>query len=169
MRIIIKESQLKTLVNEIGGYDTQQLMSQHSGDIQSTLLFLFNELTVIISTLLNGIKSGKLEKEDYLLFADNLSKKIDDDLDIINSYIKEIYIDDDFKSYMIKYRNSLQKFQNRLRLIYDGGIGLGIEMSKNEIYKVFLDEVDKLSLVMEPLSKLFYEIYNRFRTRLGLD
>lgn len=169
MKIIIKESQLKRLLNEIGGYDDTELMGQHGGEIQSTLLSLFNQTTTIISNLLNNIKSGSLERENYLSFAHNLSKKIDQDLNIIDSYIEEIFIDDDFKNSMINYRNALQNFQNILRLIYDGGRGLGIEMSKNEIYKILMDEVDKLSSVMEPLAQLFYQVHGRFRNRLGLN
>jgi hypothetical protein len=169
MKIIINESQLKRLMNEIGGYDTPDLMSQHGGDIQSTLLTLFNQITVIISDLLNKIKSGDMEKINYLAFAHNLSKKIDDDLDIIDSYIEEIFIDNDFKNSMINYRNALQNLQNVLRLIYDGGTGLGIEMSRNEIYRILMNEVDKLSSVMEPLASLFYQVHGRFRKRLGLN
>jgi hypothetical protein len=169
MKIIIKESQLKRLLNEIGGYDDPELMGQHGSDIQSTLLTLFNQTTTIIANLLNGIRSGNLKKENYLAFANNLSKKIDDDLNIIDSYIEEIFIDNDFKNSMINYRNALQNFQNVLRLIYDGGRGLGIEMTKNEIYRMLMGEVDKLSSVMEPLAQLFYQVHGRFRKRLGLN
>lgn len=169
MKIIIKESQLKRLLNEIGGYDDSELMGQHGSDVQSTLLSLFNQTTSIVANLLDGIKSGKLEKENYLAFANNLSKKIDDDLNIIDSYIEEIFIDNDFKNSMINYRNALQNFQNVLRLIYDGGRGLGIEMTKNEIYRMLMGEVDKLSSVMEPLAQLFYQVHGRFRRRLGLN
>jgi N-acetylglucosamine kinase-like BadF-type ATPase len=169
MKIIIKESQLKKLLNEIGGYDDSELMGQHGSEIQSTLLSLFNQTTSIVANLLDGIKSGKLEKENYLAFAHNLSKKIDSDLNIIDSYVGEIFIDDDFKNSIINYRNALQNFQNTLRLIYDGGMGLGIEMTKNEIYRILMGEVDKLSSVMEPLAQLFYQVHGRFRKRLGLN
>jgi len=169
MKIIIKESQLRRILNEIGGYDDTELMNQHGSKIQSTLLSLFNQTTMIISDLLGRIKSGELEKDDYLAFAHNLSRKIDNDLNIIDSYIEEIFIDDDFKNSMIKYRNTLQNFQNTLRLIYDGGMGIKIEMSKNEIYKILMNEVNKLSEVMEPLTQLFYQVHGRFRDRLGLN
>jgi len=169
MKIIIRESQLKRLMNEIGGYDTTELMAHHGGDIQSTLLILFNQTASFISDLLVGIKSGEMDKENYLAFAHNVSKKIGNDLSMIDSYIGEIYIDDDFKNHIIKYRNALQKFLNTLRLLYDEGSGLGIEMSKNEIYSILMNEVDKLSSVMEPLAALFYQVHGRFRKRLGLD
>jgi len=169
MKIIIRESQLKRLMNEIGGYDTTDLMAQHGGEVQSTLLILFNQTASFISDLLVGIKSGEMDKENYLAFAHNISKKISNDLSMIDSYVGEIYIDDDFKNHIIKYRNALQKFQNMLRLLYDEGSGLGIEMSKNEIYSILMNEVDKLSSVMEPLAALFYQVHGRFRKRLGMN
>ena len=76
MKIIISESQLKRLMNEIGGYDTTDLMAHHGGDVQSTLLILFNQTASFISDLLVGIKSGEMDKENYLAFAHNISKKI---------------------------------------------------------------------------------------------
>ena len=37
MKIIIKESQLRRLLNEVGGYDYEFLMAQHAGDVQGIL------------------------------------------------------------------------------------------------------------------------------------
>ena len=60
MKIIIRESQLKRLMNEIGGYDDAELMGQHAGEIQSKLLIIFTETTNILANSFIGDIYGKL-------------------------------------------------------------------------------------------------------------
>ena len=169
MKIIIKESQLKRLMNEIGGYDDAELMGQHAGEIQSKLLIIFTETTNIIANFLNEAREGNLTKENYLAFTQNMTYKVENDLQIIDSLIDEIYIDVDYKESILNYRKALQMFQNKLRLIYKDGLGLGLDMSKNELSQIIIEEIDKLSTLMEPLAILFQQIHRRFRNRLGFN
>jgi nitrogen-specific signal transduction histidine kinase len=60
-------------------------------------------------------------------------------------------------------------FQNKLRLIYNDGLGLGLDMTKNELSQIIIEEIDKLSTLMEPLAILFQQIHRRFRNRLGFN
>jgi len=169
MKIIIKESQLRKLINEVGGYDYEFLMGRHAGDVQGILSKVILENSVIIKNFLDQFNSGNLTKENYLAFAENIGNKVSEDLFRINSLVDEIYIDRDFKKSIKNYGDALQILQNELRLIYNDGIGIGLEMTQDELATKILSSLRKLSRVLDPLVGLFFDVRNRYMGRLGLS
>lgn len=169
MKIIIKESQLKRLINEIGGYDYEFLMAQHAGDVQGILSKTILENSIIFRNFLEQVVSGSLNRDNYLAFAQNISDKITDDIYKISSLIDEIFVDVDFKKAIKEYRDALQILQNELRLIYNNGIGIGLDMTEEELASRVLGSIKKINKVLNPLVGLFFDVQNRYMGRLGLN
>jgi hypothetical protein len=169
MKIKINENQLKRLINEIGGYDDQTSMGEHASQIQSTIFIQFNTLSEIIGSFLMNTKEKNLRKENYLAFCENISNKLTSDIDMINSYKDEIFVDTDFYLLVLNYLKALQKFQKQLRLIYNQGLGIGVEMNEDELISEILNIIDELTEKMEPLALMMVKVHGRFRNRLGFN
>lgn len=169
MKIIIKESQLRRLINEVGGYDYEFLMAQHAGDVQGILSKVILENSMIFKSFLEQVVSDSLNKDNYLAFAQNIGDKISSDLYKIDSLVDEIYVDVDFKKAIKSYRDALQILQNELRLIYNNGIGIGLDMTQEELATRILGNIKKITRVLDPLVGLFFDVQNRYMGRLGLS
>ena len=61
MKIRITESQLKRVVNEVGGYDDTDIMYTHAQELQSPLLQTLETTVEILNSFIGMSMSGKLE------------------------------------------------------------------------------------------------------------
>ena len=169
MKIKITESQLSKIIDEAGGYDDKNIMNIHAQNVQGRLLHSFAETVEVLNSFLQFTSQENYNKQHILNFVSNFSHKIYEDIQLIESLESEIYIDDDFAETIKKYKDSLKKLNNRLRLLYSGGQGLSFEMTLDELVKEVYNQITEIEDCIEELSNMFGTVHSRFRSRLGLD
>lgn len=102
-------------------------------------------------------------------FISNLTTKIDLDVDMIDRLKGEIYLDNDFKELVTEYRLSLKRIQNYLRLLYSDKIGMSYDMTKTELIKSVLSQIESIEDMIEKMSLMFQSVHGRYRSRLNMN
>lgn len=169
MKILITESQLKRLINEVGGYDDPNIMNIHAGTLQQTLLQSLASTVNLLNSFLEFSSKGILKMEHLKHFISNLIPKINDDIDLINQLSGEIYLDEDFKNMVNNYKRSLKSLERYLRLLYSDEYGLVFDMTENQIIQSMLERIENLSEDVNKLTSMFRSVQSRYRSRLGLN
>ena len=88
---------------------------------------------------------------------------------MINDLLPEIYLDDDFVEMVKKYRYSLKKLNNYLKLLYSNSSTLSYDMSKDEIINAIYEQIVMMEDCIEEMSKMFGVVQSRYRSRLGFE
>ena len=109
MKIRIKESQLKKVLKEVGGYDYVDVMGMHGGSLHGEITRIVVSTIDFVKDFAQRLGDGELSREEMLGGIYNLSEKIQGDIQRLTELAREIYIDDDFKSLLISYIRTLQK------------------------------------------------------------
>jgi hypothetical protein len=170
MKIRITESQFKLVVNEVGGYDDKEIMGIHAQNVQMPLLqSLSSTVDILNSFIQRKLYGDGFEKEELQNFIQNLTLKLDMDLDIINRLGGEIYVDDDFRDLMKNYKITLRRLQNYLRVLYSGDYGISMDMTTDEIANSIMREIEKMGEYIQELNSMFMSVHGRYRQRLGLN
>ena len=170
MKIRITESQLRKVINEVGGYDDKDIMSIHAQSVQSPLLQTLASTVETLNTFVEMSLSGNLENKQMITnFISNLTHKLNIDIEMINKLENEIYLDDDFKILIGDFKLALKKLQNYLRLLYSGDTGLSYDMTKQELTMSILNQIESMGGMIFKMSKMFGTVHDRYRNRLGLN
>jgi len=170
MKIRITESQLTKVLKEVGGYDDKDIMNTHAQSIQSPLLQTLTSTVEALKSFVEMSGKGKLENKEMVTnFISNLTTKIELDVDMIDRLKDEIYLDNDFKELVTEYRLSLKRMQNYLRLLYSGKIGMSYDMTKTELIKSVLSQIESIEDMIEKMSLMFQSVHNRYRSRLNMN
>jgi len=179
MKMKIKESQLNNLLNEVGGYDSSDIMGLHGGSIHGEITRIVSQTVGIIRQFTDHLTDGSLSKDQLMAGIVNFSEKIQSDIQRLGELSQEIYIDDDFKSLMISYIQALQKVLKYFKLLsnitpviikgqpemFVGG--LGIDMGHSELSLEIAKKLASLGEYIESLGKMFQKVVNRFGRRMG--
>ena len=178
MKIKIKDTQLKKLLNEVGGYDSQDIMGIHGGRVHGEITRIVTDTVGLIKHFSEHLVSGSLSKNDIMLGIFNFSEKVQHDIKRLKELSSEIYIDDDFKSLMVNYIRALQKFLKYFKLLSNlsSGIvgrkpqmfsaGLGVDMSHSELSLKIAEKLSSLGEHIESLGEMFQTIMGRFSSRM---
>ncbi len=170
MKIRITESQLSKVLNEVGGYDDKDIMNAHAQSIQAPLLQTLASTVEVLKSFVEMAGKGKLENKEMVTnFISNLTTKIDLDVDMIDRLKGEIYLDNDFQELVTEYRLSLKRIQNYLRLLYSDKIGMSYDMTKTELIKSVLGQIESIEDMIEKMSLMFQSVHNRYRSRLNMN
>lgn len=172
MKIRITESQLKRVVNEVGGYDDTDVMYTHAQGVQSPLLQTLMSTVSMLNSFIEKSVSGELENKVMITnYISNLTHKLSLDIDMIDKLENEIMLDDDFKDLVIDYKLTIKRLQNYLRMLYSdsGGIGLSNEMTKQELISFIIDQIENMENMMLNMSSMFKTVHSRYRNRLGMN
>ena len=169
MKIKITDSQLRKIINEAGGYDDSNIMNVHAQNVQSPLLHSFAETVDVIHSFMIFSKSENFTKQNAINFISNFSGKVDGDIKMINDLLPEIYLDDDFVEMVKKYRYSLKKLNNYLKLLYSNSSTLSYDMSKDEIINAIYEQIVMMEDCIEEMSNMFGVVQSRYRSRLGFE
>lgn len=181
MKIKIKDTQLKKLLREVGGYDSTDVMGIHGGSVHGEITRIVTQTVDIIKQFSEHLVSGSLSKDKIMLGIFNFSEKVQSDVQRLKELSREIYIDDDFKSLMISYIQALQKVLKYFKLLsnitpsiiknqpemFVGG--LGIDMSHSELSLEIAKKLASLGEYIESLGEMFQNVVNRFGRRMGGD
>ena len=150
MKIKIKETQLNRVkhqlkLNEVGGYDSSDLMAFHGGMVQGEITLLVSKFVSILEALIDGLKSREMSKKVLLSGVLTLNQEIESNIKRLGELTSEIYIDEDFKTIMKSYIRALNKVSKFFKLlvdvrsgVYGGNIVTGItgiadNMTKEEL------------------------------------
>ena len=183
MKIKINESQLKRIVkhlplNEVGGYDSADLMGFHGGMVQGEIVAIVSRFVSILEKLIEGIRDRDMPKQVLLGGVLTLNKEIEDNIKRLGELTREIYVDEDFKSVMKSYIRALNKVSKFFKLlidvrsgIYGGNIvtgisGLSDNMTKEELELHISEKLASLGEEIESLGKMIHEIRERYMNRL---
>jgi hypothetical protein len=169
MKLIITESQLKRIINEIGGYDDRDVMNLHASNLQSPLLQSMATTVTMLNSFVGMSMYGEPTIEKIKTYLDKLNLKLSMDIELINQLGDEIYIDKDFRGLVREYKSALVSLQNNLRLIYSDGIGMIHDMTKEEAISTLMRYMEGLEPMIAKLTSMFESVHNRYRSRLGFN
>ena len=169
MKIKITESQLRRIMNESGGYDDKYVMGQHAQNVQRPLLHSFADTVDVIHNFMIFSKTENFTKENAINFISNFSNKVDGDIKMINELLPEIYLDNDFEEMVKKYRYSLKKLNNYLKLLYSNSSTLSYDMTKDEIVNGIYEQIIMMEECIEEMSTMFGVVHSRYKSRLGFE
>lgn len=179
MKIKITESQYKKIINEVGGYDDQNVMASHGANVHGMISRSVSETIYMIAEIMKYLEDGEVGKMDIMAAVTNLSNKFSEDIKLIKSLSKEIFLDNDFKELVINYMNSTSKILKYFRMLsgYSAGImggqptnlsyGLGMSMSDTELRSTVKEKILSLGDYLLELSEMFHTIVKRYASRLG--
>ena len=177
MKIKIKESQLKKVLKEVGGYDSGDIMGIHAGSIHGEITRIIVQTADFIKHFTDNLVERSLSKDEMMAGVINLSEKIQEDIQRLSQLSKEIYIDDDFKFLMISYIRTLKKVLKYFKLLSNvspgiiggqpnifGG-GLGIDMGEDELALEIAKKLSILGNYLQDLGDMFQTIIDRYSSR----
>ena len=175
MKIKLTESQLKLVLKEVGGYDSPEVMATHAGTLHSIINGKTMELLMLVSKLASGVKDEELNKSELTNGIYNLNQKISEYIDHMPDYIKEIYIDDDFKSVLKSFISALVKINKYFRLLVGSGesdlgpfyTGLSFDMTQDELELKVAEQISTLTDNIYELGEMIIKINQRFSERTG--
>ena len=173
MKIKLTESQLKLVLKEVGGYDSPEVMATHAGTLHSIINGKTMELLMLVSKLASGVKDEELNKSELTNGIYNLNQKISEYIDHMPDYIKEIYIDDDFKSVLKSFISALVKINKYFRLLVGSGesdlgpfyTGLSFDMTQDELELKVAEQISTLTDNIYELGEMIIKINQRFSER----
>ena len=85
------ESELNTMLNEVGGYDDKDIMNAHAQSIQAPLLQTLASTVEVLKSFVEMAGKGKLENKEMVTnFISNLTMKIDLDVDMIDRLVYRV-------------------------------------------------------------------------------
>jgi len=172
MKIKITESQLKRVINEVGGYDDTDVMYSHAQSVQAPLLQSLMSTVQILNSFVEMSMEGNLENKQMITnYISNLNDKLSLDIEMINKLIGEIYLDTDFKDMMIEYRLTLKRLQNYLRMLYSDRpqMGMSFDMTKNELIKAIMSQIEGMEDSIKRITGMFERVHGRYQGRLGIN
>lgn len=178
MKIRIKESQLNRVLNEVGGYDSLDVMGMHGGSLQGEITRIVSQTVDFMKEFTTRLGEGSLTKEELMAGIFNFSEKIQSDIIRLTELSREIYIDDDFKDLMFSYIRALKKVLKYFKLLSNvntgmlggqpqmfGG-GLGMDMSDSELSVEVARKLAGLGEYLEELGEMFNTMMGRYGDRL---
>ena len=172
------QSELNTMLNEVGGYDDHNIMAAHGGHVHGALTRSIGDTVNLIGSFIEHLQSEELNKMNIMTAITNISNKLQEDIRIINDLSGEIYLDDDFKDLVREYRNAITKVLKYFRILsgYSPGImggkpqnlsyGLGMSMSDSELRVKVAEKLASLGEYIESLGEMFTTILRRYKGRL---
>lgn len=181
MKIKISESQLKKVLSEIGGYDDKEVMAMHGGNVHGEIVRIVAQTAELIEHFISEIKKGELTKENLMAAVFNISQKLEDDIKILNGLSSEIYLEDEFKTILRAYTNTLIKVLRYFRLLSSVGLGrvggsptsfttgLGVGMSQSELTLSIVEQLSKIGRHLDKLGDMFNQVRVRFGRRMQSD
>ena len=172
MKIKITESQLKKVINEVGGYDDTDVMYSHAQSVQAPLLQSLMSTVEILNSFMEMSMEGNLENKKMITnYISNLNDKLSLDIEMINRLIGEIYLDTDFKDMMVEYKLTLKRLQNYLRLLYTSKpqMGMSFDMTKNDLIKAIVNQIEGMESSIMRITRMFEKVHGRYQGRLGIN
>lgn len=172
MKIKITESQLKRVINEVGGYDDTDVMYSHAQSVQAPLLQSLMSTVEILNSFMEMSMEGNLENKKMITnYISNLNDKLSLDIEMINRLIGEIYLDTDFKDMMVEYKLTLKRLQNYLRLLYTSKpqMGMSFDMTKNDLIKAIVNQIEGMESSIMRITRMFEKVHGRYQGRLGIN
>jgi len=165
MKLIISESQLRKVINEIGGFDDTKSMGRQSTLIQNNVLVRIAGSIDVLKQIITLINDEKIDSETIVELIEQLIEIVDENVNVVDAFIPEIYLDDDYKMAMIEYSEKLKKFINKLEMIKF--IAMDTDISK--LKSIFMDVLGKMFEVFHNFGNLANKINMRYIKRMGLD
>ena len=173
MKIKLTESQLKRVLKEVGGYDSPEVMATHAGPLHSVINGNTMELLMLVSKLASAVRDEELNKSELTNGIYNLNQKIGEYIKQMPAYVREIYVDDDFKTILKSFISALVKINKYFRMLVgsgqnDGGsfyTGLSFDMTQDELELKVAEQIATLTDKIHELGEMIVSINQRFNDR----
>jgi len=146
MKVIkLTESQLKRILNEVGGYDSVDMMASHGGLVHGEISMRTMNLIQMLQDISQKMMEGSLSKHELLVGTYNLNSAINEYMERINILSNEVYIDDDFS----------------------GMSGMGMDMTKDQLALNIAKKISPLQDHIEKIGDMIPTIVRRFTDRMN--
>lgn len=173
MKIKLTESQLKKVLKEVGGYDSSEVMATHAGPLHTVISSQTMELLMLVSKLAQGISNEELNRTELVNGIYNLNQKISEYIKQMPDFVKEIYIDDDFKIILKSFISALVKINKYFRMLVGSGqdqsgtfyTGLSFDMTQDELGLKVAEQISTLTDQIQELGMMIMTIHQRFNDR----
>jgi hypothetical protein len=117
MKIIITETQLKQIMNEVGGYDDKDTMLSHSGTLYGEIEVIVSNLIEKLNYILKGMYDKTMTKNQLIKYLEFYNSLIIDNIGRLNQLIGEVFLDDDFYNIIEKFIGALKELSEYLILL----------------------------------------------------
>lgn len=117
MKIIITETQLKQIMNEVGGYDDKDTMLSHSGILYGEIEVIVSNLIEKLNYILKGMYDKTMTKNQLIKYLEFYNSLIIDNIGRLNQLIGEVFLDDDFYNIIEKFIGALKELSEYLILL----------------------------------------------------
>lgn len=173
MKIKLTETQLKRVLKEVGGYDSPEVMATHAGPLHSIINGNTMELLMLVSKLASAVRDEELNRTELVNGIFNLNQKISDYVKNMPDFVREIYVDDDFKTILKSFISALVKINKYFRMLVgsgqnDGGsfyTGLSFDMTQDELGLKVAEQIATLTDKIHELGEMIVSINQRFNDR----
>ena len=173
MKIKLTESQLKRVLKEVGGYDSPEVMATHAGPLHSVINGNTMELLMLVSKLASAVRDEELNRTELVNGIFNLNQKISDYVKNMPDFVREIYVDDDFKTVVKSFISALVKINKYFRMLVgsgqnDGGTfytGLSFDMTQDELEEQVAEQIATLTDRIQEMGMMIVTINQRFNDR----
>ena len=178
MKIIITESQLKKIMNEVGGYDDKDVMISHTGVLIGEIEFNIDKLVDGINSIFNVITNTNMTKDKIINIMKHFIGYIVEIRNSINKYDDEIYLDDDFKKTIKELDGSLGRLFNYLSRVVgyelksfnlgtpkNVSFGIGNDISLTELMNGFIEKLQDTKIYVEKMHSMFDQLFTRYQNR----
>ncbi len=172
MKIKLTETQLRKILNEVGGYDSSETMASHAGTLHGEINFQTIDLINMVGTFIEDLRKGEIDKDKILIGTFNLNSKIEDYVKRMNELKNEIFIDDDFKALVSTFLVLLKKVQKYFQLLVNlnhgtGMSGIGVDMGKTELTLEISKRLASLGPKIEKMGEMIAQLVSRFKSRMN--
>ena len=173
MKIKLTESQLKRVLKEVGGYDSPEVMATHAGPLHSVINGNTMELLMLVSQLASAVRDEELNRTELVNGIFNLNQKISDYVKNMPDFVREIYVDDDFKTIIKSFISALVKINKYFRVLVGSGgndegsfyTGLSFDMTQDELELGVAENISPLTDKIQELGLMIVKIHQRFTDR----
>ena len=161
MKLIISESQLKKVINEIGGFDDKQSMGSHSSMIQNNISLKIIKTIDAMVTTKELLETPNITTENVIQIIDKLLEIFTDTSKMLDVFTPEIYLDKDYKDLLIKFNMKNKNFIKKLGMVKHISRGMSVMEIKNILNGVIGSVMDSYTDFSEIVNTINLKYINR--------
>jgi hypothetical protein len=139
MKLIISESQLKRVINEIGGFDDKDAMGSHSTMIQNNIMVKVVETIKAMKATINLLDTDGIKTENVIYLIEQILDMLDNTSKMLDVFIPEIYLDRDYKEAAIEFNQKNKKLIKKLGMVKHIAIGMSVMEVKDILNETIED------------------------------
>lgn len=163
MKLIISESQLKRVINEIGGFDDKSTMGSHSTMIQNNIMVKVVDTIKAMKSTLNLLDTDGIRTENVIYIIEQILDMLSNTSNMLDVFIPEIYLDRDYKEAAIEFNQKNKKLIKKLGMVKHIARG----MSVMEVKDILNETIEDIFGTYINFGEFSNRVSMRYMKRMG--